>query len=306
MDLTKRIGLLAALFLVVLAPACKNAEVTGGPGENLGGGGTGGTGGASDGGGGTGGCQDPAPCPVSCPGDGTPPGGPCLVEGEVCVDFDECGYGMRVACEDGFWSTSVHDPGPHACGCGAPCIDPCPEAQPVPGSACDGDFYECSYPEPMCDGNENVAMCKGGTWVLSYHGCLKPCPDTLPAEGTPCNACCASSTCAYLDTSGCPAQIACENGVWASSAASCTPSSACATLDKGPCSHAQGCRWMQWMPIGTCDSLPEGGFPQGCYPVADCASDADCKGGTCKAVAVDPCPDGDCNMCADLAHLCVP
>lgn len=69
------------------------------------------------------------------------------------------------------------------------------------------------------------------------------------------------------------------------------------------CTNANGCRWMAY---AGCPSSPQD-FPQGCYPVADCASDADCPmGSTCTMVEVDPCPSGDCGACTKQAQICVP
>ncbi|TKC94708.1 hypothetical protein [Polyangium fumosum] len=290
MNQTKRIGLLAALFLVALAPACKGAVTTGGPGEeNPGGGGMGGTGG----------CQDPAQCASSCPDDGSWPSGPCLVEGEVCGEFDACGYGTRLVCENGSWTYDIHDPA----GCGCDCTEPCPEEVPVHGSACEVNYTGCQYFNPLCGDSFIEASCNGETWYVSDYACPMTCPDTLPVEGTPCSGCCLQNPCAYLDASGCPVQIVCENDVWVTSPTSCTPSSACATLDMSECGNAQGCRWMDF---AVCGVKPQGGFPQGCYPVDDCATDADCNGGTCVAAEVHPCPGGACNACMAQAQLCVP
>ncbi|MDI3287508.1 hypothetical protein [Polyangium sp. 15x6] len=294
MNLTKRIGALAALFLAAaVTTACGNAVVSGGNG------GDGGTGATNSGGGGSGGCQDPAQCEPSCP-EFSLSLGLCSVEGQVCSYTDKCGYGPVAECTDGAWDITYYDPA----GCGCDCEEPCPAEKPVHGSACDINYTGCWYPDPLCDGGGAEASCDGETWYVSETGyaCQRTCPDTLPVDGTPCDACCSSDTCAYLDASGCPAQIACENGVWVSSPSSCTPTSACAMLDMNQCGNAQGCRWLAYP---DCFAV-QGGFPQGCYPVDGCSSDADCNGGTCEGVAVDPCPGADCNACQELAGLCLP
>lgn len=280
MNQTRCFGLLAALFLAAIAPACNSTETSGG------------------------GCQDDENCTTSCPEEGLPQGA-CAVEGQVCSDLNECGYGQESECRNGYWGLTYVDPIDTNCGCNELCIQPCPDEKPVQGSACYGNFSACMYPDPMCANGGEYATCNGGMWTLSDAGCIKKCPTTLPVDGTPCDECCSGSTCAYLDMSGCPAHIACQNGVWVTSSEACTPTSACSTMDKSLCSNAQGCRWIQWMPNDAC-LTPEGGFPQGCYPVDDCASDADCNGGTCKTVAVDPCPAGGCNLCPQQAQICVP
>jgi len=298
MNQTKRFGLLAALFFAVLAPACKSTVESGG---------TGGAGGsANNGGGGAGGCQDPAQCWLTCPGgvDLPPQGAPCAVEGERCGQLDECGYGAEAHCFHGSWDIVYYDPA--GCTCGdTSCMDPekCPDEPPVNGGVCENDYYECSYYDPVC-GLGTGATCAYGEWLVNHVsvGCEPSCPDTLPVDGTPCEECCSSSTCAYLDASGCPVHITCQNGAWVSSPASCTPTSACAPLDMSQCNSAQGCRWMAFPKC----IFDEGGFPQGCYPVDDCASDADCNGGTCTAVKARSCPGGECMGCSGEARLCVP
>ncbi|MDI1484541.1 hypothetical protein [Polyangium sp. y55x31] len=302
MNQTKRIGLLAALFLAAVAPACGHT-VDAGSGET-GGGGTGGTGGTNDGGG----CQDPASCTPSCPQVSFGlEGSPCPVEGQVCSERDECGYGPEAECLDGEWWITYYDPAGAPC-CGADCApEPCPDEAPVNGSACDVNYSGCQYLDPICGDLSIEASCNGSTWYVSNNNCPLNCPATLPVAGTPCfGGCCSTGTCAYLDANGCPATMLCMDGVWVVNSESCTPSSACATLDMSQCGSTEGCRWLEWMPLDKCGQLQEGGFPKGCYPVEDCASDADCNGGTCTAVEVDPCPAGDCNTCADHAQICVP
>ncbi|MDI1432362.1 hypothetical protein [Polyangium sorediatum] len=303
MNQTNRFGLLAALLLAALAPACKSTVDSGGGGT--GGAGQGGAGATSQGGGGAGGCEDPAQCPQSCPEDGYPlPSGPCLIENERC-GFDECGYGTGKVCWGGEWKILVNDP--DMCGCGdTSCIDPveCPDLPPVAGGMCGGKYFECTYHDTVCIGRTTKVRCADGEWLVteSNSQCKRECPDTLPVDGTPCDECCTSTQCVYLDASGCPAHITCQNGVWVSSVESCTPTSACATLDASQCSSAQGCRWLA---VVDC-VYEEGGFPQGCYPVDDCASNADCNGGTCQYTDVNPCPDDSCSTCWAKAVICVP
>jgi hypothetical protein len=102
--------------------------------------------------------------------------------------------------------------------------------------------------------------------------------------------------------SGCPMLLSCENGVWVADVASCPPPSTCAFFDMSHCTGEQGCRWMSYSQCG--DELQN--FPQGCYPLDDCATDAECGSGTCQAVEVDPCPAGDCNACTAQANICLP
>ena len=241
-------------------------------------------------------------CSDVCPETGLPPeGGPCSVKGQTCGELDACGSGPQAVCLDGAWTINRHD----ECGCGLSCEPSCPDTQPMVGSACSDEGAMCSYTDPSCNQAGADATCLGGVWSVSVFGpsCVPTCPATLPAEGTPCNACCLSSTCAYLDASGCPVGAVCTNGVWVTSAKACTPTSQCATLDESQCLGAQACRWMTYV---TGCLTGQGGFPQGCYPADDCTSDAECNGGTCSKVEVDPCPGGGCSPCASEAHICVP
>jgi hypothetical protein len=275
MDLTKRLALLAAFFLAVVPAACTSTVNTNGSG---------------------------------CPDSGLPPeGSSCPELGQTCGQLDECGYGQQAVCTSDGWVINWYDPGPDECGCGVDCPPPpptCPDTQPADGSACSDEGATCQYGDPSCNEAGADATCTGGAWSVSQYGpaCVLTCPAALPVAGTPCDGCCLASDCAYLDATGCPIQIACENGVWVTSATQCTPTSACATLDMNACGSAQGCRWIA---LPGCPSSPQS-FPQGCYPVDDCASDADCNGETCKAVEVDPCPFGDCNACTKPAAICVP
>lgn len=273
MHQTKRIGLLAVLLLAFAAvpAACSSTVAT------------------KDG----------------CPESGLPDeGSACSTEGQLCGELDACGNGPQAACRGGTWEIDDHDPADGACGCGVPCESPCPATQPMSGSACGIDGTTCSYANPSCDEAGATATCSGGAWSVDAFGpsCLPICPTAQPVAGTPCNGCCAASNCAYLDAGGCPSHVSCENGVWVATADDCTPSSSCAPLAMGECTNANGCRWMEY---STCSPVQE--FPQGCYPAADCATDADCSGGTtCKMVEADPCPAGDCNVCVAEAHICAP
>lgn len=282
----KPLGLLAILLLTAAA-ACSSTVAT------------------NDGGGGSGGCHDTAFCAASCPKDGLPPeGGSCPVDGQACGQLDECGFGAQAVCTDGSWVINWYDPADE-CGCGIACPTPCPTTQPANGDACTFEGVTCPYTDPSCADAGAEATCSGGVWSVSQFGpsCLGLCPATLPATGTPCSGCCVATGCTYLDESGCPALLACENGFWAVSPSACTPVSACATFDMNECFNANGCRWMAHP---GCPSVPQS-FPQGCYPVADCASDADCLGGGhCQMVEADPCPGADCNACKTQATICVP
>ena len=252
---------------------------------------------------GTGGCADTGHCLPACP-DPLPGDGPCPVLGQKCGQFDECGNGAEAECKADGWDLTWYDSG-NDCSCGPGGCPPCPAAQPLQGSACELEGHTCSYTSPSCNEAGADATCINGAWDVSQYGpaCLGICPEKLPVEGTACDGCCVAGDCTYFDASGCPALLACNQGIWTVSPSNCTPPSPCATLDMGACTNAQGCRWMQYAGCPTTFQS----FTQGCYPVPDCTSDADCAAGTtCKAVEVDPCPAGDCNACSAEARLCTP
>jgi hypothetical protein len=278
----KRLGSLAAFLplLAAVASACGNSVVNN-----------------------DGGCADTGHCVPVCPD--YPPTGACSVEGQTCGYSDECQYRVDVTCTAGVWEQhGWHDStGQWDCTCDNSC-ETCPAAPPTDGAPCNAIDLSCDYPNPACAEATISAFCDTVSWHVSETGpaCVLTCPATLPVPGTACDGCCIAGDCSFLDASGCPSHIACQNGVWATTAELCTPTSPCAALSMSACSNAQGCRWMA---LSGCPSTWQN-FPQGCYPVTDCTSDADCNGGTCQPVEVDPCPAGDCSACSLAAKICIP
>ncbi|MFT3769771.1 MAG: hypothetical protein QM820_30405 [Minicystis sp.] len=268
MNHTKCVGLFAAFFLAIVAQACSNSVTS------------------ADG------------CPESLP----PEGGACSVENLVCGQLDECGHGPQAVCKGGSWEIDYHDPGPTDC-CGVSCPPACPDEQPDDAAPCSSEGAQCSYTNSSCAEAGADATCVSGVWHVSQYGpaCQPFCPTTRPVEGTSCDGCCLQDHCNFLDESGCPAAFSCTNGVWVSEPSSCAPTSDCFTKDMGACLGDPACRWLVY------PGCPSGqpGFAQGCYPAADCTSDADCGGSACLTVEVDPCPGADCNACVAEAHICL-
>ncbi len=68
------------------------------------------------------------------------------------------------------------------------------------------------------------------------------------------------------------------------------------------CTQDAACRWL----VQGCE-YPSPQLALGCFPAADCASNADCGGGTiCTMVSYDPCWEKKCDACSALADVCVP
>lgn len=199
--------------------------------------------------------------------------------------------------------------GGSTCSAADHCAPTCPATRPTDGAACPLEGMECEYHDvPGCDEAFADATCTGGVWSVTQGGpaCLGTCMSTTPTLGATCSSCCVAAGCKYFDSAGCVVEITCT-GVWTAGPASCPAPSPCAKHgQQADCQADTACRWL----VGsTCpeNEGPPPPFPQGCYPAADCATDADCTGGaTCQQVDVDPCPGGDCSACKKAVHICVP
>lgn len=259
-------------------------------------------------GGGTPDCGDFAACWPDCPSYPVITGDPCPAEGQRCGWSDECQWRGSATCVAGAWQMDewIDPEGQWDCECNSSCL-PCPAELPAKGDPCDAtvQLHSCDYPSQACVGTTVTAVCSGDSWTLWESGAtgLTTCPAALPVAGAPCSACLLAKDCSYFDESGCPAQLACESGVWAITPSTCTPASACAAKTLSECAAAADCRWLSH---ARCPTFPES-FTQGCYPADVCGSDQDCPAGTaCNAVEVDPCPSGACDACSAATMACLP
>lgn len=270
--ITTRIGAALALTasLAALPAGCgSNVDVSTG-----GAGGTGGDGGNSG-------------CPATAPSLGT-----------SCTTLETCKYGPTdcpavFTCENNAWSAAP-----------APCPPSCPADVPANGAACNVEGAVCNYPDPSCGDAGADATCDGGHWSISQYGpgCIPYCPSEIPVEGQSCSGCCLPPSCPYFDPNGCVVDVSCNAGVWTFGEPACPPPSACAKhTTSAACVQDAACRWL----VEGCGGIPQP-FPPGCYPAADCQSDADCASGTCKEITFDPCWNGDCNVCSSNAKVCLP
>jgi hypothetical protein len=130
------------------------------------------------------------------------------------------------------------------------------------------------------------------------------CPATLPPAGSACDGCCAATGCQFPQPDGCAITASCgAAATWVYEGTTCPPPSGCASLGtSAACIQNPSCRWL----VTGCSGVPQK-FVDGCYPAADCQSNADCVAGTtCQVAIIDPCWAGDCASCASDAWVCMP
>jgi len=162
---------LLLVSVTLLAPACGSSVAGTGGGTSTGGGGS-------------------AGCPADTPQDGTPCAG---VSGECRYPVDCCGDTIAT-CPGGAWQVQ---PGP----CIGEAPNPCPDTQPIAGTACTPGCLpiQCTY--GMCgDGNPEIWATCEGTWQVSDH-----CPPDAGGGGLPAGAACGQDA----DGGACAPGLAC-------------------------------------------------------------------------------------------------
>jgi hypothetical protein len=205
---------------------------------------------------------------------------------------------------------------PGACPSTFTCVDGAWRAGPPrPGSSCSVAGQTCDYASGSPCGGV-TATCAGGAWNVSSgqdggaccdgSSCCAAitCPPSPPTAGAACAAeppCDPTIACQYPAPCDATATLTatCPGGTWQLDAPT---DCGCVGATHAQCTARPACRW-----IGpACGGGPTVAQPM-CEPVAGCTSPSDCPAGyDCAAIAVDPCPGGQCGSCSIVVPECLP
>jgi len=206
-------------------------------------------------------------------------------------------------------------------GCGGTVVDSestggnpstCPAEFPPYQSACTQPGLECTYPSDGCP--PVTVACESGTWQVQPGPTCNPpppdCPPERPEQGSACTQ--IGNTCFF------PSEVYCADedvaycgngGTWELSFSYCNPPppDACfyAPTEEECLAYGSMCRWL--VPGCADTTAPPPALEQpGCFPSADCASNANCWGeDTCQARVYNPCYNQACDACGATAMVCL-